>query len=158
MHKINKTAVAFLRRYATLFIKKTQYLLSRLRMNSLWRRTILNGLRLRSGHVQRKKYFKFRVCRALRSAPNAIFTGGVVTANGICSAAFCESAALRAGTLPLGGAVAQRLRGYKWRSEKSVKAIAPTGAALAFLCFDFFFRIVKGEQPLARCGVGGVQR
>ena len=60
--------------------------------------------------------------------------------------------------LPLGGAVAQRLRGYRWRSEKSVKAIAPTGAALAFLCFDFFFRIVKGVQPLARCGVGGVQR
>ena len=50
------------------------------------------------------------------------------------------------------------LRGYGWRSEKSVKAIAPTGAALAFLCFDFFFRIVKGVQPLARCGVGGVQR
>ena len=65
---------------------------------------------------------------------------------------------LRAYPLPLEGAVAQRLRGYKWRSEKSVKAIAPTGAALAFLCFDFFFRIVKGEQPLARCGVGGVQR
>ena len=107
--------------------------------------------------------------------------------NGICSAAFCESAALRGitpsviaygdatfpkGTAfrgggklcgsterrPLGGAVAQRLRGYKRRSEKSVKAIAPTGAALAFLCFDFFFRIVKGEQPLTRCGVGGVQR
>ena len=54
---------------------------------------------------------------------------------------------------PPGGAVAQRLRGYKWRSEKSVKAIAPTGAALAFLCFDFFFRIVKGVQPLATgCG------
>ena len=65
---------------------------------------------------------------------------------------------LRERSLPLGGAVAQRLRGYRWRSEKSVKAIAPTGAALAFLCFDFFFRIVKGEQPLARCGVGGVQR
>ena len=59
---------------------------------------------------------------------------------------------------PPGGAVAQRLRGYGWRSEKSVKAIAPTGAALAFLCFDFFFRIVKGEQPLTCCGVGGVQR
>ena len=60
----------------------------------------------------------------------------------------------RACPLPRGGgAVAQRLRGYKWRSEKSVKAIAPTGAALAFLCFDFFFRIVKGEQPLATgCG------
>ena len=56
-------------------------------------------------------------------------------------------------SLPLGGAVAQRLRGYGWRSEKSVKAIAPTGAALAFLCFDFFFRIVKGVQPLATgCG------
>ena len=125
---------------------------------------------LRSAHHQRNNYFIFRVCRGLRTAPNAIFTGGVVTANGICSAAFCESAALR-GTNPLrhrcamppppkgggfalltarwqkappGGAVAQRLRGYKWRSEKSVKAIAPTGAALAFLCFDFFFRIVKG--------------
>ena len=85
------------------------------------------------------------------------FMGGDVEENGICSAAFCESAALRVCSLP-GGAVAQRLRGYGWRSEKSVKAIAPTGAALAFLCFDFCFRIVKGVQPLARCGVGGVQR
>ncbi len=69
-----------------------------------------------------------------------IFTGGVVEGNGSCSAAFCESAALRGITpsviaygdatfpkgtafrgggklcgsterLPLGGAVAQRLRG-----------------------------------------------
>ena len=69
-----------------------------------------------------------------------------------------EAQSLRAYPLPLGGAVAQRLRGYKWRSEKSVKAIAPTGAALAFLCFDFCFMIVKGVQPLTRCGVGGVQR
>ena len=83
--------------------------------------------------------------------------GGDVEENGICSAAFCESAALRVCSLP-GGAVAQRLRGYGWRSEKSIKAIAPTGAALAFLCFDFFFRFVKGVQPLTRCGVGGVQR
>ena len=60
---------------------------------------------------------------------------------------------VRACPLPLGGAVAQRLRGFEWRSEKSVKAIAPTGAALAFLCFDFFFRIVKGVQPLMTgCG------
>ena len=56
-----------------------------------------------------------------------------------------EAQSLQAYPLPLGGAVAQRLRGYKWRSEKSVKAIAPTGAALAFLFFDFCFRIVKGE-------------
>ena len=60
---------------------------------------------------------------------------------------FSGSGKVSGGTkrLPLGGAVAQRLRGYGWRSEKSVKAIAPTGAALAFLRFDFFFRIVKGE-------------
>ena len=88
----------------------------------------------------------------------AFSRGGVVAGNGRCSAAFCESTALRTCPLPLGGAVAQRLRGYKWRSEKSVKAIAPTGAALAFLCFYLFFRIVTGVQPLARCGVGGVQR
>ena len=71
---------------------------------------------------------------------------------------FCSTYRKVPKSSPFGGAVAQRLRGYKWRSEKSVKAIAPTGAALAFLCFDFFFRIVKGVQPLARCGVGGVQR
>ena len=89
------------------------------------------------------------ISRLSRSAERSkrIFTGGVVEENGRMQR-----------SLPLGGAVAQRLRGYGWRSEKSVKAIAPTGAALAFLCFDFFFRIVKGEQPLARCGVGGVQR
>ena len=105
-----------------------------------------------------KNIYNFAILENLRIFQNCLFTGGVVTANGICSAAFYESAALWACSLPLGGAVAQRLRGYRWRSEKSVKAIAPTGAALAFLCFDFFFRIVKGVQPLTRCGVGGVQR
>ena len=112
------------------------------------------ALRIVSGRT----ILNFGVQKRLRAFLNPIFTDGVVTENGICSAAFCESMALRACPLPLGGAVAQRLRGYKWRSEKSVKAIAPTGAALAFLCFDFFFRIVKGVQPLTRCGVGGVQR
>ena len=112
------------------------------------------ALRIFSG----KDIYNFAILENLRIFQNCLFTGGVVTANGICSAAFCESAALRTCPLPIGGAVAQRLRGFLWRSEKSVKAIAPTSAALAFLCFDFFFRIVKGEQPLARCGVGGVQR
>ena len=39
----------------------------------------------------------FIISRLSRSAERSkrIFTGGVVTANGICSAAFCESAALR---------------------------------------------------------------
>ena len=92
-----------------------------------------------------KIIYNFAILENLRIFQNCLFTGVVVTANGICSAAFCESAALRTCPLPLGGAVAQRLRGYRWRSEKSVKALAPTGAALAFLCFDFFFRIVKGE-------------
>ncbi len=46
-----------------------------------------------------------------------------------------------------GESVAQRLRGYKWRSEKSVKAIAPTGAALAFLCFDFFLGLSRASSP-----------
>ena len=105
-----------------------------------------------------KNIYNFGAPERLRTLRCSIFTEGVVEGNYICNAAFCESAALRGRLLPLGGAVAQRLRGYKWRSEKSVKAIAPTGAALAFLCFDFCFRIVKGEQPLARCGVGGVQR
>ena len=125
------------------------------------RQNDLKWLPLRSSHIQRKNYFKFRVCRALRTAPNAIFTGGVWNeisqskpdgfdsslwegAFGMTGKFATKPQSLRAHSLPLGGAVAQRLRGYKWRSEKSVKAIAPTGAALAFLCFDFFFRIVKG--------------
>ena len=41
----------------------------------------------------------FIISRLSRSAERSkrIFTGGVVKANGICSAAFCESAALGAG-------------------------------------------------------------
>ena len=41
----------------------------------------------------------FKISRLSRSAERSkrIFTGGVVAANGICNAAFCESAALRAG-------------------------------------------------------------
>ena len=39
----------------------------------------------------------------LRTLRHCIFTGGVVEENGICSAAFCESAALGAGARsPLG--------------------------------------------------------
>ena len=38
----------------------------------------------------------FRVQKRLRAFLNPIFTDGVVTENGICSAAFCESMALRA--------------------------------------------------------------
>ena len=47
----------------------------------------------------------FIISRLSRSAERSkrIFTGGVVKENGICSAAFCESAALGAGARsPLG--------------------------------------------------------
>ena len=43
---------------------------------------------LRSAHHQRNNYFIFRVCRGLRTAPNAIFTGGGVEGSGRCSACF----------------------------------------------------------------------
>jgi hypothetical protein len=86
-----------------------------------------------SGHIQRKNYFKFRVSEKSADFPETLFHKWGRN---------WQRQMPR--SLPLGESVAQRLRGYKWRSEKSVKAIAPTGAALAFLCFDFFFRIVKG--------------
>ena len=72
-----------------------------------------------------------------------------------------ELQSLRARSLPLGGAVAQRLRGFKSAEpEKTVKRSSRrTGVNLQFFPVGaHFFRIVKGEQPLARCGVGGVQR
>ena len=40
--------------------------------------------------------FLFGIQKSLRAFLNPLFTGGVVKENGICSAAFCESAALRA--------------------------------------------------------------
>ena len=54
-----------------------------------------------------------------------------------------------------------RLRGYKSAEpEKTVKRSSRrTGVNLQFFPVGaYFFRIVKGEQPLTRCGVGGVQR
>ena len=43
-----------------------------------------------------KNIFNFGVLKSLRAFQNPISTGGVVEENGICSAAFWESAALRA--------------------------------------------------------------
>ena len=51
------------------------------------------ALRIISGII----IYNFGVQESLRTFLKPIFTGGVVKANGICSAAFCESAALRAG-------------------------------------------------------------
>ena len=44
-----------------------------------------------------KNIFNFGVLKSLRAFQNPISTGGVVEENGICSAAFCESAALGSG-------------------------------------------------------------
>ena len=46
------------------------------------------ALRMISG----KNIYNFAILENLRIFQNCLFTGGVVTVNGICSAAFCESA------------------------------------------------------------------
>ena len=53
--------------------------------------------------ISGRKLYIFGIAERLRALRYPIFTRGVVTENGICSAAFCESAALRAGARsPLG--------------------------------------------------------
>ena len=80
------------------------------------------ALRIISGKI----ILNFGVQKRLRAFLNPIFTDGVVKENGICSACFLRKRGAAGGRLlPLGGAVAQRLRGYKWRSEKSVKVVDP---------------------------------
>ena len=49
------------------------------------------ALRIFSG----KNIYNFAILENLRIFQNCLFTGGVVEGNGICSAAFCENAALR---------------------------------------------------------------
>ena len=44
--------------------------------------------------ISGKNIFNFGVLKSLRAFQNPISTGGVVEENGICSVAFCESAAL----------------------------------------------------------------
>ena len=63
--------------------------------------TVWNALRVRFAHIQRKNDFNFAILENLRIFQNCLFTGGVVTENDICSAAFCESAALRESGLAL---------------------------------------------------------
>ena len=45
--------------------------------------------------IKNANCYNFGVQKRLRAFLNPFFTGGVVVENGICSAAFCESAALR---------------------------------------------------------------
>ena len=53
--------------------------------------------------------FLFGIQKSLRAFLNPLFTGGVVEENGRCSAAFCESAALRGSVFALLGANAPAL-------------------------------------------------
>ena len=94
----------------------------------------MNALRVALRIISGKIILNFGVQKRLRAFLNPIFTDGVVEENGICRAAFCESAALRACPLPLGGAVAQRLRGFKSAEpEKTVKRSSRrTGVNLQF--------------------------
>ena len=54
------------------------------------------ALRIISGRI----IFNRAMPERLRTLRHCIFTGGVVMVNGICSAAFCESAALRLAPSP----------------------------------------------------------
>ena len=71
-----------------------------------------------------KNIYNFAILENLRIFPIYFFTGGVVEGNGICSAAFCESAALRESFLALSGANAPALpRGepLAWRYSFRLK-------------------------------------
>ena len=57
--------------------------------------TILNGRRVRFGHIQRNLIFIFVFQKRLRAFLEHFFTRGGAKTSGSCSAAFCESAALR---------------------------------------------------------------
>ena len=57
--------------------------------------TIGNALRVALGIFSGKNIYNFAILENLRIFQNCLFTGGVVEGNGICGAAFYESAALR---------------------------------------------------------------
>ena len=61
----------------------------------------LNALRCALGIHSGKIILNSAMPDSLRAVRHCIFTEGVVEGNGICSAAFCESAALRLGVLAL---------------------------------------------------------
>ena len=65
-----------------------------------------------------KNIYNFAILENLRIFQNCLFTGGVVTANGICSAAFCESAALRACLLPPWGSCRAATEGLLMEKRK----------------------------------------
>ena len=84
----------------------------------------MNALRVALRIFSGKNIYNFAILENLRIFQNCLFTGGVVTASGICSAAFCENAALRKSFLALSGANAPALpRGepLAWRYSFRLK-------------------------------------
>ena len=61
-----------------------------------------------------KNIFNFGVLKSLRAFQNPISTGGVVEENGICSAAFCESAALRNTIFSRENGIAERPQAFRY--------------------------------------------
>ena len=72
------------------------------------------ALRIISGRT----ILNFRVQKRLRAFLNPIFTDGVITENGICSAAFCESMALRASACSPGGSCRAATEGLLMEKRK----------------------------------------
>ena len=56
----------------------------------------MNALRVALRIISGKIIYNFAILENLRIFQNCLFTGGVVAGSSICSAAFYESAALRA--------------------------------------------------------------
>ena len=84
----------------------------------------MNALRVALRIFSGKNIYNFAILENLRIFQNCLFTGGVVDGYGICSAAFCESAALRESFLALSGANAPALpRGepLAWRYSFRLK-------------------------------------
>ena len=97
------------------------------------------ALRIISGRI----IYNFAILENLRIFQNCLFTGGVVTENGICSAAFCESAALRESGLAL--------------SVSSLRSLPPLpkGEALAW---RYSFRLNRKVRGRARSPLGELSR
>ena len=97
----------------------------------------MNALRVALRIISGKIIYNFGVQESLRTFLNPIFTGGGVAGNGICSAAFCESAALRVCSLPRGScrAATEGVTPYNKKETTAQK-----------LCNGFFGYCIKQSE------------
>ena len=91
--------------------------------------TIWNALRCALRIISGQNIYNFAILENLRIFQNCLFTGGVVVGNGICGAAFCESAAL--GEYPLRlTACALSVKAYGFASSPKGRAKSTAGSFL----------------------------